>query len=93
MLIPYFLSTTVLNQADRIMINNMVGSAEAGIYSVAYAIAMLMLLVNTAISDAFVPWMFRRLKNKEYKDIEPVTNKILVLVAAMNILVVLMILH
>ncbi|MBO4898556.1 MAG: oligosaccharide flippase family protein [Clostridia bacterium] len=88
-LIPYLLSTTVLNQADRIMINNMVGSAEAGIYSVAYAIAMLMQLINYAINDAFLPWMYRQLKNKQYKEIEPVTDKILLLVAAANILVIL----
>lgn len=88
-LIPYLLSTTILNQADRIMINDMVGSAEAAIYSVAYSIAMLMQLVNNAVSDAFIPWMYRRLKNEKYSDIEPVTNKLLVLVAAMNLLVVL----
>ena len=88
-LIPYLLSTSVLNQADRIMINSMVGSAEAAIYSVAYSVAMLMQLLNNAISDAFIPWMYRRLKAKEYKIIEPVTNKLLILVAGMNLLLIL----
>lgn len=88
-LVPYFLSTTILNQADRIMINDMVGATEAAIYSVAYSIAMLMQLFNSAVSDAFVPWMYRRLKEKKYAEIEPITNKLLVLVAAINILVVL----
>ena len=88
-LVPYLLSTTILNQADRIMINDMVGAAEAAIYSVAYSIAMLMQLVNNAVSDAFIPWMYRRLKKEEYSEIEPVTNKLLILVAAMNLLVVL----
>lgn len=88
-LIPYLLSTTILNQADRIMIKSMVGSAEAAIYGVAYAIAMVMLLVNGAVSDAFIPWMYRRLKQKEYSEIEPVTDKLLILIAALNLLVVL----
>ena len=88
-LVPYLLSTTILNQADRIMINNMVGAAEAAIYSVAYSIAMLMQLVNNAVSDAFIPWMYRRLKAEDYSKIEPITNKLLILVAAMNLLVVL----
>lgn len=88
-LVPYLLSTTILNQADRIMISDMVGTAEAAIYSVAYSIAMLMQLVNNAVSDAFIPWMYRRLKGKQYSDIEPITNKLLILVAAMNLLVVL----
>ena len=88
-LIPYLLSTTILNQADRIMIDSMVGAAEAAIYSVAYAIAMLMQLVNNAVSDAFIPWLYRRLKDNDYVKIEPVTNKLLILVAGMNFLVVL----
>ena len=88
-LIPYLLSTSVLNQADRIMINSMVGAAEAAIYSVAYSVAMLMQLLNNAISDAFIPWMYRRLKAKEYTIIEPVTNKLLSLVAGMNLLLIL----
>lgn len=88
-LIPYLLSTTILNQADRIMINSMVGAAEAAIYSVAYSIAMLMQLANNAVSDALIPWIYRRLKGEQYSDIEPVTNKLLILVAAMNLLVVL----
>lgn len=89
-LIPYLLSTTILNQADRIMIGKMVGATEAAIYSVAYSVAMIMLLVNTAISDAFVPWIYRNLKLKKYKAIEPTTNKMLVLVAGLNLLVVLL---
>lgn len=88
-LIPYLLSTSILNQADRIMINSMVGAAEAAIYSVAYSVAMLMQLLNNAVSDAFIPWMYRRLKAKEYKVIEPVTNKLLILVAGTNILLIL----
>lgn len=67
----------------------MVGAAEAAIYSVAYSVAMLMQLLNNAVSDAFIPWMYRRLKAKEYKVIEPVTNKLLILVAGTNILLIL----
>ncbi len=88
-LVPYLLSTTILNQADRIMISRMVGAAEAAIYSVAYSIAMLMQLFNNAVSDAFIPWLYRRLKNKEYNQIEPVTNKLLILVAGINLLLIL----
>mgnify|MGYP004518295845 CR=1 FL=1 len=88
-LIPYLLSTSILNQADRIMINGMVGATEAAIYSVAYSVAMLVQLLNNAVSDAFVPWMYRRLKEKKYEVIEPVTNKLLILVACTNILLIL----
>ncbi|MBQ1414285.1 MAG: oligosaccharide flippase family protein [Clostridia bacterium] len=88
-MVPYFLSTMVLNQADRIMIDKMIGSAEAAIYSVSYSIAMLLLLVNNAVSDSFLPWMYRKLKEKSYAQIEPVTNKLLLVVAGLNMLLIL----
>lgn len=88
-LIPYFLSATVLNQADRIMINSTIGSEEAAIYSVAYSIAMLLLLINNAISDSILPWIYSNLKERKFYDIEPVTNKLLYLVAGMNLMLIL----
>lgn len=88
-LVPYLLSTSILNQADRIMIDSMVGAAEAAVYSVAYSAAMLMQLLDNAVSDAFIPWMYRRLKAGEYRSIEPVTNKLLVLVAGANLFLIL----
>lgn len=88
-MVPYFLSTMILNQADRIMIDKMIGSAEAAIYSVAYSISMLLLLVNNAVSDSFLPWLYKKLKEKAFLQIEPVTNKLLLLVATLNILLIL----
>ena len=88
-LVPYLLSTTILNQADRIMIDRMVGASQAAIYGVAYSVAVLFQLFNTAISDAFVPWMYRRLKEESYDQIEPINDKLLVLVAVLNLMLVL----
>ena len=39
-LIPHYLSQTILNSADRIMISSLVGASEAGIYSLAYSISV-----------------------------------------------------
>jgi O-antigen/teichoic acid export membrane protein len=88
-LMPYLLSMIVLDQADRIMIRNLIGPTEAAIYSVAYSAAMILQLVNNAIDDALVPWIYQKLKGKRYGDIEPVTNKLLILVAASNLLLIL----
>lgn len=88
-LVPYLLSTSVLSQADRVMIGKMIGVSEAAIYSVAYSVAMIMQLANAAIGDAFVPWIYRHLKQQKYADIEPATNMLLVGVAGINILAIL----
>lgn len=84
-LLPYLLSTMILNQADRLMINRMVGTSEAAIYSVAYSVSMLTQLLNTAINNAFVPWMYRRLKGKQYNKIEPVADGLQMIVGIINL--------
>ena len=40
-LIPHYLSQTILNQSDRIMISHYVGDAEAAYYTIAYTIATI----------------------------------------------------
>lgn len=81
-LIPHYLSMTVLNQSDRIMIGAMVGKAEAGIYWVAYTTAMLMTIVTTAINNSFIPYTYKSLKAKNYKDIKGISNSLLMIVGS-----------
>ena len=73
-LLPHYLSTMVLNQADRIMISKMVGESEAGIYSVAYSAAMILNIMVTAINNSFAPWLYGKLKAKNYEGIDKVVN-------------------
>ena len=65
-LIPHYLSQTVLNQADRIMISNMVGKSEAAIYSVAYSVSMMFTIVTTAINNSFIPYTYKAIRDKQY---------------------------
>lgn len=82
-LIPHYLSQTVLNQSDRIMINNFCGANQAGIYSVAYSAAMIVTLVTTSINNSYMPWTFKSLKAKEYESLKKISNYILIIVAIM----------
>lgn len=76
-LIPHFLSETVLNQSDRIMINAFSGLSEAGIYNIAYSAASLVLIFSGAVNTALVPWQYEKLKQKEYPQMAQVTYYIL----------------
>lgn len=80
-LLAFYLSQSVLNQSDRIMINYFCGSGKAAIYSVAYTAATLMLLAVSAINGAFCPWMYRKLKAGEHRSVAPVTGQLCLLVA------------
>ena len=87
-LIPHYLSQTVLGSADRIMIESMVGESEAGIYSLAYSISMIMTLFNTALGYTIGPWAYQKIKDKKAKNIEPIGYTSLVMIACVNILLI-----
>lgn len=87
-LIPHYLSQMILAGADRIMIRDMIGDGEAGIYSLAYSVSMMMKLFNTALSQTIGPWMYQKIKDGKAKDISSVAYASLVLVAVANILLI-----
>lgn len=61
-LLPHYLSDTILNTADRVMIGNICGVSYAGIYSVAYAVAMLVALFNSSVNASLIPWTYEKLQ-------------------------------
>lgn len=85
-LIPHFLSTVILQQSDRIMIAKMCGNSDAGIYSVAYSVGVVMAFVNSAIIDTIIPWTYNKLKNKSYNGIASVGTYTILIIMAINIL-------
>lgn len=87
-LIPHYLSSIVLGQSDRIMINYFCGTGAAGVYSVAFSVAMVMNIVSQGINSSFVPWTYQKLKKQKYKDIGNISNFILLLVGAAIIFLV-----
>lgn len=80
-LIPHFLSGTVLNQADRIMIHNMSGASQAGIYSVAYSAAMLLQIVISSINSSIVPWFYKKMKRGKADETRGILSLAAVLMA------------
>ena len=89
-LIPHYLSQIVLNSSDRIMISNIVGNSEAGIYSLAYSLSLIMTLFNTALTQTLSPWIYKKIKGKQIEDIASVAYLSLVLVAAVNLCLILL---
>lgn len=69
-LLLHYLSTYILDQFDRIMIQKMVGFSEAGIYSVAYNAGLIMKIVTQSINNALVPWQYDKLEKKEWKSLD-----------------------
>jgi O-antigen/teichoic acid export membrane protein len=89
-LVPHYLSQVVLNNSDRIMINSMVGDSAAGIYSLAYSLAMIMTMFNTALTQTLTPWMYQKIKDKDIKALAPIAYLSLAIVAAVNLLLIML---
>ncbi len=87
-LVPHYLSQSVLSRADRIMIAHMIGTAPAGIYSLAYSVSQIMILFNTALSQTLSPWIYQKIKDGKSSDIHRVAYGTLGVVAAVNILLI-----
>lgn len=87
-LVPHYLSQVVLASSDRIMIERMVGESEAGIYSLAYSLSMVMLIINNALMQTLSPWFYRKIKEKKNEDLAPVAYSTLVVVAVVNVILI-----
>lgn len=81
-LIPHYLSQIVLSQSDRIMISNMIGVKEAGIYGVSYTVSMIMTFITNALNDTIIPYTFQKLKIGDYAAIRKISTLCILLTAS-----------
>ena len=69
-LIPYSLSSLILNSFDRIFINATVGSSQSGLYSVGYTVGAVISLWVTAVNYAQTPEFFKTLNSKDENQVK-----------------------
>lgn len=84
-LVPHYLSMQILNQSDRVMINKMCGSSEAGIYSVAYNFAMLLQLITNGINSSLTPHIYESIKNKNTEKLGKQVSGVTMIVAIITV--------
>ena len=69
-LIPHYLSTNILSSSDKIMINSMIGSVQAGIYGIAHSITGMVSIITQAINHSLIPYTMQSIKTKNYKGLK-----------------------
>ena len=87
-LLPHYLSMNVLNSSDRIMIANIVGEKEAGVYNLAYSVSQIMTIFNTALLQTIEPWIYRKLKENKIVEIARVAYIAFSVIASLNVLLI-----
>lgn len=79
-LLPHGLSLTILSSSDKIMINALVGAAEAAIYSVAFSAGYIVNILKNSITDALTPWIYSKIKERDFKAIREKTKAVMIFV-------------
>ena len=82
-LIPHELSQIILSQFDRIMIKSMTGDSNAGIYSFAYNIGLLLHVVTNSTDTAWSPRFFELMNEKKYDEIKKSSSLYILLVTVL----------
>lgn len=69
-LLPYSLSGIIMAQIDRVMLAKYMTTYEVGIYSVAYTLSMIPLMLFMTISKAWTPEYFKYMDEKDYEKLD-----------------------
>lgn len=76
-LLPHYLSILVLGGSDRIMISRLVGDQQTAYYTVAYSVAVAIVVIWSAINSSLVPYTYEKCKIGDYSSISKITSPIL----------------
>ncbi len=68
-MIPHGISQVILSQFDRIMIKDMIGESQAGIYSFAYTIFSVVNVTANSLGNVWGPWFYEKMAAEEYETI------------------------
>lgn len=92
-LVPHILGIFFLSAIDRIIINDQLGIADAGIYMLGVQLSLGLMVVFDAINKAFIPWLYKILSQNDSIAIERIVRYtylyflILILIGVMSFLV------
>lgn len=74
-LVPHVVSQSILSQFDRIMIKDIVGASESGIYSSIYTICTIMYVICLSLDNAWTPWLFYQVHDGKEKEVFDASRK------------------
>ncbi len=86
-LIPHAVSGTVMAMSDRYFISYYIGNDEVGLYTIAYQISALMLLVSMSVNQAWSPMLFKLLKEKNIQKVMQITVYLFIIFTLIGIII------
>lgn len=87
-LIGNSIATQVLNVSDRVMIAQIIGEREVGIYGTIYTISSASQLVWSAINASFVPYLFENIERRDKRKlIKQISNTFMISYALVAVII------
>ena len=84
-LVPHVISQSLLSQFDRIMITNIVGESESGIYSYICTICTILYVVSSSFDNAWSPWVYMMLKDNKNENIKKASKEYIAFFAILTL--------
>lgn len=78
-MIPHAFALVVLAQVDRIMIKDICGDSDVGLYTFGYSFATLLSIFTNAIGQAWLPWFNEQLHSGNKEAIKNIQKKLILL--------------
>jgi len=88
-LIPHGFSQVLLSQFDRIMIQIMIGEAQAGVYSFSYNVGMVYQVISSSLDTAWTPWFYNQMNAGNEHNIRKKTSLYIVMMSLIAVLLLL----
>lgn len=87
-LLIYYLSQMIFNTSDRIMISHMCDNEKAALYGVVYNIVLVLNMILAAINNSYIPWVYKKINEKEQEDNNRIFMQLTVIVAVFVVMLV-----
>ena len=88
-LMPSYLSGIILSQFDRVMLGSYLGNSDAGQYSFAYNISMLLTMVMNALYYSWEPKYYEYMNSQDYESHDMDTYRLLGLLSVFTCFLIL----
>lgn len=69
-LIPEAISIQIMNQADKIMVQNMVSDEASGLIGLGTTVSFIIWILEDSVWNAWQPWLFEKISRNETRDVE-----------------------
>ena len=89
-LVPHYASQVLLNQSDKVLISWFMDMASVAIYGVAHSAGLLLIMVNNGINSSFVPWLYGKLKARDFGSIAGIADGLTLVVVTLVFILMLL---